>query len=101
MRAMGVHNGGLNVGINRVPFSPRGTNRKVSILPLVFLIFTSSVKLSWVYLRSEFWWIYSKLAEQVVFLGVEHHFKRTNHARNISCNAPEQGTSRVYILMVE
>ncbi|KAG5528272.1 hypothetical protein RHGRI_029073 [Rhododendron griersonianum] len=87
---MGVHNGGSNVGINRVPSSPRGTNGKVSILPLVFLIFTSS----------EFWWIYSKL-DEVVFLGVEHHFKRTNHVPNINCNAPEQGTSRVYILMVE
>ncbi|KAG5516003.1 hypothetical protein RHGRI_018525 [Rhododendron griersonianum] len=88
---MRVHNGGSNVGINRVPSSPRGTNGKVSILPLVFLIFISS----------ESWWIYSKLDEQVVFLSVEHHFKRSNHVPNISCNAPEQGTSRVYILMIE
>ncbi|XP_058223907.1 probable polyamine transporter At1g31830 isoform X2 [Rhododendron vialii] len=39
MGAMGIHNGASNVGINRVTHSPRGTNGKVSILPLVFLIF--------------------------------------------------------------
>ncbi|KAE9459213.1 hypothetical protein C3L33_08880, partial [Rhododendron williamsianum] len=37
--AIGVQNGASNVGFNRVPSSSRRTNGKVSVLPLVFLIF--------------------------------------------------------------